>query len=293
MSKFSPVRPPSPAACRPEAPLKQKLVLVVLDRLNEAGQPERIQGVEHPSSQDLSQEWSLVKPKREARAAGQPLPGGVLTRAIQRSSPHPRARPPPLDYKRLFQVKCFWCLALEHQVARCREPPRCINCLKSGHFARHCRAPPDPRRRASVHSRLTFPKPSISSRLTFPWTPFTAASPSLSFPTPPPPHITLHLPSSWQPRRATLPASRASDHPRAVPWWWPRPRCRPSIRSCTARSSFSPPSTATCRSGRLRRLMSCTGSSKFRIGASRCRLTSLKTFLSGLITQSSVMSPCA
>jgi hypothetical protein len=62
----------------------------------------------------------------------------------------------------------FSFLATDHQVARCREPSRCINCLGHGHFTRHCKSPSALLPWISVHSRLSFAKSGIHSRLTFP-----------------------------------------------------------------------------------------------------------------------------
>jgi len=36
--------------------------------------------------------------------------------------------------------KCFRCLAADHTIAVCRDPPRCILCSRSGHKARFCRS---------------------------------------------------------------------------------------------------------------------------------------------------------
>jgi hypothetical protein len=39
--------------------------------------------------------------------------------------------------------RCFNCLASDHRISQCRDPPRCLICSRSGHKARSC-----PRRRA-------------------------------------------------------------------------------------------------------------------------------------------------
>lgn len=36
-------------------------------------------------------------------------------------------------------MKCFRCLASDHQIAECRDPVRCIRCRKSGHRAVNCK----------------------------------------------------------------------------------------------------------------------------------------------------------
>jgi hypothetical protein len=166
--RLSPSRSLRPGDHRAEAPLKLKSVMVVPNRLNGATHDERLHDDEQTQCNDLSQEWQPVKPKRGTRAAGQTSSAGAFTRSPHPAPPTRSARPLPLEYKKMFQGKCFKCLARDNQVAHCHDPPRCVNCFQSGHFARHCRAPTSSLRRSSVHSRLIFPKPSIRSRLVFP-----------------------------------------------------------------------------------------------------------------------------
>jgi hypothetical protein len=90
-------------------------------------------------AQGLSQEWKTVKSKRGSHAAGK-ASAGAFNQRPQPAPPAFKARPLPPEYKKLFQGKCFRCLARDHQVVHCREPPRCVSCFRSGHFAHHCRA---------------------------------------------------------------------------------------------------------------------------------------------------------
>lgn len=41
-------------------------------------------------------------------------------------------------FKRQAAGRCYRCLAADHKVASCRDPPRCLNCWKSGHRVRFC-----------------------------------------------------------------------------------------------------------------------------------------------------------
>ncbi|KAG2624172.1 hypothetical protein PVAP13_3KG109800 [Panicum virgatum] len=63
----------------------------------------------------------------------------------ERLGPRVQVESKTSDYLQLLRVKaagrCFRCLAPDHVIADCRDPPRCILCTKSGHKARYCRSP--------------------------------------------------------------------------------------------------------------------------------------------------------
>lgn len=71
-------------------------------------------------------------------------------------------------YKKQHIGRCFRCLALDHRVAQCRDPIRCLSCRGVGHTSKYC---PAHRRKpisTELRSRLAFPARSIHSRLIFP-----------------------------------------------------------------------------------------------------------------------------
>ncbi|KAK3121212.1 hypothetical protein QOZ80_8BG0648230 [Eleusine coracana subsp. coracana] len=43
-------------------------------------------------------------------------------------------------FRRRAAGRCFRCLASDHKVAQCRDPPKCILCFRSGHKAKWCRS---------------------------------------------------------------------------------------------------------------------------------------------------------
>ncbi|TVT97472.1 hypothetical protein EJB05_57294, partial [Eragrostis curvula] len=137
-----------------EVPAKLKSILV---------RPSPRQQSSAPVKQD-SREWQRVKPKHWWRKRAFPSSSPEL----RRSHGAPMAPPRPAAYKEIFQGRCFRCLAKDHRLVHCREPPRCISCLGSGHFVRHCPQAKKAGERLPVHSRLLFPKPSVKTRLTFP-----------------------------------------------------------------------------------------------------------------------------
>jgi hypothetical protein len=59
-----------------------------------------------------------------------------------------------------LQRKCFNCFATDHQVAECKDPPRCWKCKKYGHISLHCRrhVPSSPLKKA-VQSFNISPSP--------------------------------------------------------------------------------------------------------------------------------------
>ncbi|CAN6164517.1 unnamed protein product [Urochloa humidicola] len=45
-------------------------------------------------------------------------------------------------FKQRAAGRCFNCLASDHKIHQCRDPPKCILCLRFGHRARYCPSPP-------------------------------------------------------------------------------------------------------------------------------------------------------
>jgi hypothetical protein len=115
-------------AGKTEAPAKLKSVIVVPGRHSEAGRMERHQDGGQQGGEDLSQEWTAVKPRKGSRAAEHSSSVGPLLRCQRASQGRAQDRQTSLEYKKRFKGKCFRCLASDHQVALCREPFRCFNC---------------------------------------------------------------------------------------------------------------------------------------------------------------------
>lgn len=89
-----------------------------------------------------------------------PVPNG-------RPSVHLRLGPSPSElFKKQVAGRCFKCLATDHQVANCRDPPRCIRYLRSGHRARHCKAPP-PKAASTTINVVALPPPVPASTTDF------------------------------------------------------------------------------------------------------------------------------
>ncbi|TVU04910.1 hypothetical protein EJB05_48054, partial [Eragrostis curvula] len=162
---LSPAGYERPAPARTEAPHRLKSVVRVPSprrgpahsRLGARGAPS--------AGHDLSQEWQVVKPRHWWRKRSAPSSDGELLRGVARPhNGHGRA-PPASGYKKLMLGRCFRCLAKDHRVAQCRDPPRCLACWNSGHFARQCKNPPKP---PPIHSRLVFPPDNIHSRISYP-----------------------------------------------------------------------------------------------------------------------------
>ncbi|CAL4896611.1 unnamed protein product [Urochloa decumbens] len=80
--------------------------------------------------------------RRERQGAGRRIEGGGERRVPAKQRLCPRISPPPSELLLLLRSKavgrCFRCLAFDHLVAHCREPPRCLLCSKMGHRARYC-----------------------------------------------------------------------------------------------------------------------------------------------------------
>lgn len=100
-----------------------------------------------------------------------------------------RHRPPASmsrdAFKRWLAGRCFRYLALDHQVAQCRDPVRCILCDGPGHTSKSCPSRRNPIS-GELRSRLVFPARSIHSRIVFPeLCPATPSNPT-ALPTPPP-----------------------------------------------------------------------------------------------------------
>ncbi|CAN6312545.1 unnamed protein product [Urochloa humidicola] len=107
--------------------------------------------------------------------------------------------------------RCYNCLARDHRIADCRDPPKCILCSRSGHKARLCpRRNPAPtsiwRRRASGDPPSLTPAPASSAggSVPIPESAGGAASPS--------PKMDHILREAWRrPERVTACAARTSE----------------------------------------------------------------------------------
>ncbi|KAM0918840.1 hypothetical protein ACQ4PT_008583 [Festuca glaucescens] len=150
----------------------------------------------------VTQEWQLVC-RRDGRHNGRSFNPAERVNAAQRSTSRINGG---LSYLEEHRGRCFRCLQLDHRVAFCPNPTRCIHCLFFGHIARHCGrrhlprtplsyldsgAPP-----AAIHP----PSQPLRDRLVFPSSstpPAAACSPPLSQSStlpPPPPHPACPLP---------------------------------------------------------------------------------------------------
>ncbi|CAL5061468.1 unnamed protein product [Urochloa decumbens] len=119
-----------------------------------------------------------------------------------------RRRPAPI----LTTTGCFRCLASDHQVRDCRDPPRCRNCRRSGHRVRTCPMPvarmltPWPRRQPTVPvpaCRVAVQAVLFSPR-SFPLPPRPTSPP-------PPSPAKIHTPSAFDP--LAMLASSSSEAP--------------------------------------------------------------------------------
>ncbi|CAN6198765.1 unnamed protein product [Urochloa humidicola] len=164
---FSPLGNLCSAAGQSEAPAKLKSILVVPSSpqspaSHHQSRPDR-RGTP-PVRRDLSPPWEEAKSKRLRHKKSFPSSSSTSMRTPQRQPAGDGLRHTQPRYKEAFRGKCFRCLASDHRLAQCRDPPRCLSCRCSGHFARRC-----PRQlKRSIQSRLTFPSSSIHTRLTFP-----------------------------------------------------------------------------------------------------------------------------
>ncbi|KAF8648719.1 hypothetical protein HU200_064773 [Digitaria exilis] len=167
---------PAPSASRkPEEPAKLKSAIGV-DLTRKTGVFTRLSAPIAAVEKKLSPIWVEVKYKHRKSKADIPL----QVASFKSRDGRPHAGDTPGDklpaYKEAFVGRCFRCLASDHRLSQCRDPPRCLACRRSGHFARDC---PERRRRSlhsrlsfpprkPVHFRLTFPPPNIHNRLSFP-----------------------------------------------------------------------------------------------------------------------------
>lgn len=117
--------------------------------------------------------WEEVRRKRRTeKETGQrrPVHARLGPAPKHRPSVHLRLGPSiPELFKKQATGRCFKCLASDHLVAHCRDPPRCLLCLRSGHRARHYKNPPS----ASTAKRTAPPPPPPppSSTVAFPQLP--------------------------------------------------------------------------------------------------------------------------
>ncbi|KAF8705744.1 hypothetical protein HU200_030946 [Digitaria exilis] len=176
---------PAPSAPRkPEEPAKLKSAIGV-DLTRKTGVFTRLSAPIAAVEKKLSPIWVEVKYKHRKSKADIPLQDA----SFKSRDGRPHAGDTPGDklpaYKEAFVGRCFRCLASDHRLSQCRDPPRCLACRRSGHFARDC---PERRRRSlhsrlsfpprkPVHSRLTFPPPNIHNRLSFPPLSYTSVLP--------------------------------------------------------------------------------------------------------------------
>ncbi|KAF8755806.1 hypothetical protein HU200_011278 [Digitaria exilis] len=176
---------PAPSAPRkPEEPAKLKSAIGV-NLTRKTGVFTRLSAPIAAVEKKLSPIWVEVKYKHRKSKADIPLQAA----SFKSRDGRPHAGDTPGDklpaYKEAFVGRCFRCLASDHRLSQCRDPPRCLACRRSGHFARDC---PERRRRSlhsrlsfpprkPVHSRLTFPPPNIHNRLSFPPLSYTSVLP--------------------------------------------------------------------------------------------------------------------
>ncbi|KAF8700339.1 hypothetical protein HU200_034271 [Digitaria exilis] len=176
--------PAHPALKKTEAPAKLKSAIGV-DLTRRCGVFTRLSAPDAPAEKkDLSQIWVEVKHKQRKRKYDIPLQAGAFKCQNGRLLSGGSAGDKLPAYKEAFVGRCFRCLASDHRLAQCRDPPRCLSCRRCGHFARDCperrrghlqaskkpissRRPPSSHP-TSIHSRLVFPLPNIHSRLSFP-----------------------------------------------------------------------------------------------------------------------------
>ncbi|CAO2150256.1 unnamed protein product [Urochloa humidicola] len=128
-----------------------------------------------------------------------PAPPGSYLKALLTPSRPPKTltRPPkPI----LTSTGCFRCLATDHKVRDCRDPPRCRNCRRSGHRVRSCPMPiarmltPWPRRQPTV------PVPASCAPVhAVPFSPRSASPPPPTTPPPPPTPASYPTPPAFNP----------------------------------------------------------------------------------------------
>lgn len=126
-------------------------------------------GAGAPLEPPSSLRWQTVRKRYWWRNGGslQEDGSGKTRRAAQDA-----ARGHTMDSREFFKKRlvgcCFRCLDVDHQVAQCRDPVRCLRCKGFGHISRHCRSGRRQPISTKLRSRLTFPAGSIHSRLIFP-----------------------------------------------------------------------------------------------------------------------------
>ncbi|CAL4887507.1 unnamed protein product [Urochloa decumbens] len=171
---------------------------------------------DHSSAQHTATCTSNVLPCPEApmcRPANgsQQLPPTGVTTGV--NAPHPPAFPgsylkalltPARPQKTLIrspkpiltQTGCFRCLASDHKVRDCRDPPRCRNCRNSGHRVRTCPMPVSRLLTPWPHRQPTVPASAVRAPAhAVPFSP-SSSTPPLATPPPPPTPAYTSTPSS-------------------------------------------------------------------------------------------------
>lgn len=110
-------------------------------------------GVNAQDGDPLSPNWQVSRKKHwwrkdpdlQAANSGKP----------RRMEEHPAPGHPMADqdgYKKHLAGRCFSCLGLDHQVAQCRDPIRCLQCRGIGHISKLC--PSRRRRQQPISDKL-------------------------------------------------------------------------------------------------------------------------------------------
>ncbi|CAN6253600.1 unnamed protein product [Urochloa humidicola] len=122
-----------------------------------------------------------------------PATPGSYLKALLTPAPPPKTltrAPKPI----LSQTGCFRCLAPDHKVRDCRDPPRCRNCRGSGHRVRTCPMPVSRMLTPWPRHQPTVPVP--ASRASVHAVPF---SPRSASPPPPPTPASIPTPPAYNP----------------------------------------------------------------------------------------------
>ncbi|RLN09613.1 PHD finger protein [Panicum miliaceum] len=175
-----------PALVRFEAPARLKSVVCRPPQLSTNPSSSWRAGAAAPSSRrGLSPKWVSVKSKAERRGRAITFLSSAVTRSPRGEPTGVNGARPAFAYKEWLVGRCFWCLASDHKIAQCRDPPKCFECRRSRHLARWCPDRKRDRRRPiskALRSRLTFPPTNIHSRITFPPLPSSSTVAAASVP---------------------------------------------------------------------------------------------------------------
>ncbi|KAM0844717.1 hypothetical protein ACQ4PT_056849 [Festuca glaucescens] len=194
-------------AAAPAASLQGRTNDTILVRVGAAG-PAAVQG-QLRAQGDGDRAWEVQRKRwwwRKERRAGAMASQGSINAGGVRAVGGQQLKD---LLKKKAAGRCFKCLARDHRVSKCRDPPTCLLCEQPGHKARWCtdvvacgRLPPAQRlsfpsghpqhNRQPPASRLTFPpdhplanRRPVHTRITFPAPPPSAAAPSASGSAPP------------------------------------------------------------------------------------------------------------